>query len=193
VRRLEGEAVVAEPRKRWPFVVGAGVLVAVAAVGTAWMLNRDGDGGDDSETTDEVPPCSQPNATWTSIPVDSTARAETTDDSNRSFLLTAEAADYQPQASSTLIVARLRLENTTGPEVSPSSFYLEASDVDSLFVDGVSIGEPTCFSMVSANRNIEAGEAARFLVGFEGPYEAGAPLVIKTIVADMDLQLTAGA
>ena len=194
VRRLEGEAVVTEARRKWPLIVGVLAVLAVVAVGLVWALDRDAGGGDDdSDAIDSIGPCLQPDETWNTIPVDSTARAETTDGANRSFLLTAEAADHKDLDGSTVIVARLRLDNTTGPEVSPSSFYLSPSDVDSLYVDGVSIGAPTCFSMISANRDIEAGEAARFLVGFEGPYEAGAPIAIKTIVGDMDVQLTPGA
>ena len=192
VRRLEGEAVVAEPRRKWPLIVGAVSIAAIAAVGVVLALDRNADGDDDSDAIDSIAPCLRPSEDWTSIPVDSTARAETTDGANRSFLLTAEAADYRDLGSSTMVVVRLRLDNTTGPEVSPSNFYLAPSDIDSLYVDGVSIGAPTCFSMVSATRSIDAGEAARFLVGFEGPYEVGSPLVIKTIVGDMDLQLTAG-
>jgi hypothetical protein len=194
VRRLEGEAVVAPPPRMGPLIVGAAAIVAIVAVGVVWVRDRDAEGGDDddSDAIDSIAPCLQADATWTSIPLDLSAPAETNDGANRSFVLTAEAADYKDQGGSTVIVARLRLDNTTGPEVSPSDFYLAPSDIDSLFVDGVSIGPPTCFSMVSANRTIERGEAARFRVGFEGPYEAGAPLVIKTIVGDMDLQLTAG-
>jgi TIR domain len=190
VRRLEGEAVVKSPRRRWPLLAGSvTVIVALAVLGWLWR-NRDGDDDDGGDSgAREPPPCGGPDESWQPIGLATNPTGEGTDHVARTFVATVEEANYRAQRPATTIVVRLRLEITTdsGDE---SGFFIAPSDIDALYVDGVSIGSPTCFS--ASPRNLKAGESAELLIGFEGPYEPGSPLVLATNVADMDVTVAGG-
>lgn len=191
VRRLEGESVVETPRRRWPMLAGAvTVVVALAAISWIWS-NRDGDDDDGGDSVaSEPPPCVRPGDSWRSIGLAANPTAEGVDHIDRTFVATVESASYRVQTPATRIVVRLRLEIAASDAGDESGFFIAPSDIDALYVDGVSMGSPVCFS--ASPRTINAGESAELLIGFDGPYEPGSALVLATSVADIDVTVADG-
>ena len=134
VRRLEGEAVVETPRRRWLMLAGAvTVVVALAAIGWMWS-NRDGDdGGDGDSVARDPPPCVRPDDSWQPIELATNPTADGVDHRfiARTFVTTVEAANYRVQTPATvMIVARLRLEKTQ-PATHPGSSSVRTTSTPS--------------------------------------------------------------
>lgn len=189
VRRLEGEEVVDTPPRRWPLVATAAAL-AVAAVVIGWVwIGRDGDGG--AESSDDGPPaCSRPDSSWN--PIDVTGAAtEQGSSGTQSFSARVESVDYQVQdGDNTVLVLQVTLQNHGTQDE-----YFYWAMIRDLLVDTFSIGDPTCFSMLSADQNVEPGEGARALVGWDGEFDpAGVPLVLEVSGGDVafDIEITEG-
>jgi hypothetical protein len=194
VRRLEGEAVGGGSRRGRTWSAIAAVVAVVAVFGWLWS-GRDGSGddGNESETAgDDPPPCVQPDDSWQPIEIASGPTANGKDPANRSFTLTVDAASARDEPPDQEIVVNLRLDNDTDPEgdADETSFFIAPSDIEALYVDGVSIGAPTCFS--TSPTSLAAGGTAYMLVGFEGPYEPGASLVLSTDIATLDVTVADG-
>ncbi len=192
VRRLEGEAVVETPRRRWLMLAGAvTVVVALAVIGWMWS-NRDGDDDDGGDSVAGAPPpCVRPGDSWQPIGLATNPTAEGIDHRfiARTFVATVEAANYRVQTPPTMMIAvRLRLEKNATSDA--PGFFIAPYDIDALYADGVSMGSPVCFS--ASPDTINAGESAELLIGFDGPYEPGSSLVLATNVAGIDLTVADG-
>ncbi len=191
VRRLEGEELIDTPRRRWPVVAGGAAVLLAAVLGWIWLGGDDP--SDDESGDDGPPPCSTPDSTWSAINVPQGATAVDQNDEDR-LAFTAQSAHSQVQESgSTAIVVRVEMVNETTPVAGTHDDDEHYNEVNfnTLLVDGLAMGDPSCFSIVSGLQNVEPGQRAIALVGFETTEDlAGARLVLQTNL-EQEIQLTA--
>ena len=189
VRRLEGEQLVETRPRRWPYVVGAVVALLAVVIG-GWIWSRDDDGEEGSD--DEVlTGCPAPDGTWTEIPVSEGATVVEETDPHR-FEYTVQGAHYRPEGAATAIIVRAQLANATDPVdgTHEDDIYFSEVNFDALLVDGLSVGEPQCFSIVAGDQNIEPAQRAIANVGFGTTEElTGTRLVLQTD-GDQDIEIT---
>ena len=182
VRRLEGEDLIDAPRRRWPLVAGAAGVLAVIVLGGWILLGDDDNGGADSDG-ESVTGCPEPDSTWTDLGVQDGATA--VDEVNTATLaFTVQSAHAHIDASGqTEIVVRVEMANQSTPLAAThddDEYYSEAN-FNTILVDGLSVGEPTCFSPFSGDRNVEPGQRAIALVGFKTREDlTGTRLVLET-------------
>ena len=81
------------------------------------------------------------------------------------------------------VVVRTEMVNETAsdPDTHEDDEWYTEDNFDTLLADGLSMGDPSCFSVVSGDQNVEPGQRAIALVGFETTEDlTGARLVLET-------------
>jgi len=186
VRRLEGEYLI-ESRRRGPGRRGLAVATAAVALiaagvgGWIWLGDDDTDGDDSSD--DELTGCPTPDSSWPDIEVANGSPA-VEQHGPTTFAYTVRAFNYQLRTPDPAeVIVRVELANETAPVADPvaDSIYYSGANFDTLFVDGISQNKPVCFSIVSGDKNLETGERAIALVGFESTEDpTNARLALRT-------------
>jgi hypothetical protein len=189
VRRLEGDEIVGTPRRRWPLIAGAAAAaVAVVIAGVVWLTRDDGgDGDDDGGGSSSIPGCSEPDASWTPIPLggDPSGAGSAGDES---FSAVVESGFFQAQdAGRTLIVLRVAFTNDGGVDQ-----YYSAATIDGLLVNQFPVGPPSCYSRLTPAEDTEPGEGALALVGWEGEFDltdASLTLEVSSDAVEFDVEV----
>ena len=170
VRRLEGEELIESPRRRglggrglwrrWPVVVGAAVALIASGLG-GWIWLADDDTGDADSSGDELTGCPTPDSSWPNVEV--VEQAPTVENSGPyTYAYTVHDFYYQlraPDPTEVIVRVELANETTAVPDTANDSIYYSGANFETLFVDGISQNEPSCFSIVSGGRNVDPGKA----------------------------------
>jgi hypothetical protein len=169
MRRLHGDMASGRSKSRRRVVVIGVVIAAAAAAGGVWLLGRDH--SDSSAGEPELPPCSVPDATWTSLDVPATATAtyDLDDAEHHRLRYTVQKADAVAKGPVWEIILQVEQENLTTPieNTFADDSYFSRASLKQLFVDGVSQDESTCFSVRDGDKEVTPGKRAISLFGFQ--------------------------
>lgn len=177
-RRLKGGERVAAPARRWPIVVGSGVLVVLAGLLAAAALRN----GPDESSTSDLPPCERPDERWTQVelavdPTDDIIN----EDGHEVMFEVLRAAVLADTAGSARVVVQVKATNGNEPRDDDMDIYFFGSgDIDSLLVGGVQFNAD-CFGPVDGDeQSLEPDESAIAWTGFTTTgVRTGAPLRIE--------------
>jgi len=169
MRRLVGDARRRKPASRRRVIALGAFFVAVVIAVAGWLLTR-GTGGSPS-TESVIPPCSVPDATWTNLDVATTASAsyEVNDAEHHRLQYVVQHADSRPKGSGWEVVLRVEHANQTDPVEGTFSddSYFSPLSLRELFVDRLSQGKPTCFSLQTGDKEVAPGKRAIALFGYQ--------------------------
>jgi hypothetical protein len=173
IRRLEGKDPVHPSRRSIPVAIGL-VVIGVAAL-LVWRAQL---GSDDNDVAACDP---APDESWTSVDVspDATAVEEVDGISVR---YTVVDADFTTEGSGWQVVVEVEVYNETTSDGNQTGFYFSWAAFDAILVDRFATPSPTCFSVLSGNRDdVTPDSAASGRVGFNSPQDpTGATLALKT-------------
>ena len=140
--------------------VGARVLTAVVIGvigGTAWLVRRGGDAA-----TTALPVCPRPNDTWQQIPV---TAGESVSVEGVPMTMALEDAWYALRDDGWFVLVQTDVENTDAAEEHRHNgewpFY------ETLVVDGLAQGDPSCFSVIAGDEVVAPGQRSIGHIGFE--------------------------
>ena len=175
-RRLKDEERLAAPARRWPIVVGVGLLtVLVVFAVTALIRNAE------NASTVDLPECEQPDDSWAQVELAADPTDEIIDDDGHTVefevLRAAILADISGAAR---VVVQVKATNGSKSQQGDADiFFYGSGDVDSLRIDGVQFNSD-CFGPVDGEQSLDPDESAIAWTGFATTsIQTGATLQIE--------------
>ena len=169
VRRLEGEEPLVTERRRWPLLVALGVAAVVGAVVVTLLVR----GGDDGDSTDELPPC-QTDDTWTSVELVGDPLREVTNGLETAEFEAVSAAYQLDGSGGAEIVLEVAATNHSEPQPAATydgGVYYSIGWIQGIVVDGVVQSDVRCWGPVVGDPQLQPEQTAIATMGFHSEFD----------------------
>jgi TIR domain len=169
IGRLKGEMASGPTLGRRRLTVATAVFSAMALAGIVWLLVRD-DGESSSDDFSHAA-CPVPDASWASLVVSPAAivsyELEDAERHRHSYTVLDAAARANTSGWEVVLVVDHANDTTPIDDTSADDTYYSWSSMSTLFVDDLSQGEPTCFSIQNGEQEVLPGKRAIARFGFQ--------------------------
>jgi hypothetical protein len=177
ISRLKGEERLASRTRRWPIVVGVGLLIVFVAFVVAAIVRNP----TEQSSTSEPPVCDQPNDRWEQVELAADPTDEIVDDDAHTVgYEVLDAALLVDSVDSARVMVEVATTNRSAPQQGDDNpHYFASWDVDGLLVDGVQF-DADCFGPLTGSEELGPGERAIAWTGFAtNGVPTGAPLLME--------------
>ena len=187
IGRLKGEERLASRTRRWPIVVGAGLLIVFVVFVVAAIV-RD---PTEQSSTSGWPECEPPNDSWMQVKLEADPKDEIVDDDAHTVEYEVlEAAFLVDSVDSARVMVEVAATNKSTPREGDDLLHgYSGWDIEGLLVDGVQF-DLDCFGPLTGSQALDPGERAIAWTGFAtNGVPAGATLLMEL---DFDARVDIG-